>query len=73
MARGRAEPVTDWGPTQGQIALDRLCCRVDTITLDDSQDLEYRDSTLVHDVAALPVHLTPRRRAVCRDDTLTLL
>jgi cytochrome P450 len=42
---------------EGEVAIDRLLARFDGIALDEDQRLEYRDSTLVHGLEALPVHL----------------
>lgn len=46
---------------EGQIALERLLTRFDGIALDECQRLEYRHSTLVHGLTALPVRLTSAR------------
>lgn len=44
---------------EGQIALDRLLARFD-LHIDGGSPLEYRDSTIVHGLEALPVTLTRR-------------
>jgi cytochrome P450 len=45
---------------EGEIAIDRLLARFDEITIDENLRLEYRDSTLVHGLETLPLHLIGR-------------
>jgi cytochrome P450 len=45
---------------EGEIAVDRLLARFDEITIDENLRLEYRDSTLVHGLETLPLHLIGR-------------
>ncbi len=47
---------------EGQIAIGHLIARFDEISLDERRGLEYRDSTLVHGLETLPVHLTGGRQ-----------
>ena len=42
---------------EGEIAIGRLLARFDRITLDDNVILQYRNSTLMRGLTALPVHL----------------
>ena len=45
---------------EGEIAIDRLLVRFDEITIVENPRLEYRDSTLVHGLETLPLHLIGR-------------
>jgi cytochrome P450 len=45
---------------EGEIAIERLLTRFDELTLDENVRLEYRDSTIVHGLEALPLHLVGR-------------
>jgi cytochrome P450 len=42
---------------EGEIAIDRLLDRFDDLTIDGGQRLEYRDSTIVRGLEALPLYL----------------
>ena len=42
---------------EGEIALGRLLARFESITLDDTSRLQYRNSTLMRGLQALPVRL----------------
>ena len=48
---------------EAEIALGRLLARFDRITLDDRATLQYRPSTLMRGLTALPVRLRSRPRA----------
>ena len=48
---------------EAEIALGRLLARFDRITLDDTATLQYRPSTLMRGLTALPVRLRSRPRA----------
>jgi len=52
---------------EGQIAIGRLIARFDEISLDGHRALEYRDSTLVHGLETLPVHLTGGQQRMRQD------
>ncbi|OBG28315.1 cytochrome [Mycobacterium sp. 852002-51057_SCH5723018] len=43
---------------EGEIAIGRLLSRFERINLDDNVSLQYRSSTLMRGLAALPVHLS---------------
>lgn len=48
---------------EGQIAIDRLLNRFERITLADNVVIQYRNSTLMRGLTALPVQLSGERQA----------